>query len=166
MQGELLKAERIGDALKIVAILQGVPMLLDKVVQLSGKEVCITISEPKEKRSLDANAYLWLIIGKIADKLRTSKEEVYIKLLKDYGQSFVITVKKGYDISKAGIKYYEVLKEGTFKGKEFTAYKVFIGSSQYDTQQMSILIDGAVHEAKELGIDVEPTEYIDMLEGV
>ena len=35
MQGELLKAEKIGDALKIVAILQGVPMLLDKVVQLT-----------------------------------------------------------------------------------------------------------------------------------
>ena len=85
-------------------------------------------------------------------------------MLKDYGQSFVITVKKGYDISKAGIKYYEVLKDGIINGKEFTAYKVFIGSSQYDTQQMSILIDGAVHEAKELGIDVELTDYIDLMD--
>lgn len=166
MQGELIKADRVGDALKIVALVQDMPLVLERVAKLAGKAINITITEPKEKRSLDANAYLWLIIGKIADKMRTSKEEVYLKLLKDYGQSFVITVKKGYDISKAGIKYYEVLKEGTFKGKEFTAYKVFIGSSQYDTQQMSILIDGAVHEAKELGIDVELTDYIDMMEGV
>lgn len=166
MQGQLIKAEKIGDALKIVAILQDMPLVMEKVVQLTGKEVCISISEPKQKRSLDANAYLWLIIGKIADKLRTSKEEVYLKLLKDYGQSFVITVKKGYDISKAGIKYYEVLKDGLINGKEFTAYKVFIGSSQYDTKQMSVLIDGAVQDAKELGIDVELEDYIDLMEGV
>ena len=166
MQGELLKAEKIGDALKIIAVVQDMPPILDKVCSLSGKEVEINIKEPREKRSLDANAYFWVIVGKIADKLRASKEEIYFKMLKDYGQSVTITVKKGYDISKAGFKYYEVLKDGLIKGKEFTAYRVFIGSSQYSKQEMSVLIDGAVQEAKELGIDVELEDYIDLMEGV
>ena len=163
MQGELLKAEKIGDALKIVAILQGVPMLLDKVVQLSGKEVSITISEPKEKRSLDSNAYFWLLVNKLADKLHTSKDEMYLKLLKDYGQSIVVTVKSGLDLSQAGFKYYEVLKDGLINGKSFTAYKVFIGSSQYTKEQMSVLIDGAVQECKELGIETELDMYVDLM---
>ena len=157
MQGELIKADKIGDALKIVAIVQDMPPLLEKVVRLVGKEVSITVSEPKEKRSLDANSYFWLIVGKIADKLRASKDEIYFKLLKDYGQQVVITVKKGYDISKAGFKYYEVLRDGLINGKEFTAYRIFIGSSQYTKE------DGAVSEAKELGIEVELEDYVDLM---
>lgn len=166
MQGTLLKTEKLGDSLKIVAIVQDMPPILDKVCSLAGKEVEINIKEPKEKRSLDANAYFWVIVGKIADKLRASKEEIYFKLLKDYGQSVTITVKKGYDISKAGFKYYEVLKDGLINGKEFTAYRVFIGTSQYSKQEMSVIIDGAVQEAKELGIDVELEGYIDLMEGL
>ena len=164
MIGQLIKAERIGDTLKIVASLQDTPELLQQVSDLIGEEVNITISRPKEKRSLDANAYFWMIVGKIADKLRASKNEVYLQLLKNYGQSIVVTVGKKYDISKAGFKYYEVLRDGLINGKEFVAYKIFIGSSQYNKQEMSVLIDGAVQDAKELGIDVELTEYIDMME--
>lgn len=165
MHGDLVKADRVGDSLRIVAVLQDAPLLMDRVVSMAGKEVNITITEPKEKRSLDSNSYFWLIVGKIADKLRTSKDEVYFKLLKDYGQSVVITVKKGCDITKAGFKYYEVLRDGLINGKEFTAYKVFIGSSQYDTKEMSVLIDGAIQEAKDLGIEVELENYISLMEG-
>lgn len=163
MQGELIKAERVGDTLKIVAVVQDMAPVLDKVASMVGQEISLTISAPKEKRSLDANAYFWVIVGKIADKLRASKDEIYFKLLKDYGQHVVITVKKGYDISKAGFKYYEVLRDGLINGKEFTAYRVFIGSSQYSREEMGVLIDGAVSEAKELGIDVELEDYIDLM---
>ena len=165
MHGNLVKADRIGDSLRIVAVVQDAPLIMEKVTTLAGKEVNITIAEPKEKRSLDSNSYFWLIVGKIADKLHTSKDEVYFKLLKDYGQSVVITIKKGYDITKAGFKYYEVLKDGLINGKEFTAYRIFIGSSQYDTKEMSVLIEGAISDAKELGIDVELENYISLMEG-
>lgn len=164
MQGELIKAERDGNACKITALLYDAPVMLDRVIKLSGKEVNITISEPKEKRSLDSNAYFWLLVNKLADKLHTSKDEMYLKLLKDYGQSIVVTVKSGLDLSQAGFKYYEVLKDGLINGKSFTAYKVFIGSSQYTKEQMSVLIDGAVQECKELGIETELDMYLNLME--
>lgn len=164
MQGELIKAERDGNACKVTALLYDAPAILDKVIKLSGKEVNITISEPKEKRSLDSNAYFWLLVNKLADKLHTSKEEMYLKLLKDYGQSIVVTVKQGLDLSQAGFKYYEVLKDGLINGKPFTAYKVFIGSSQYTKEQMSVLIDGTVQECKELGIETELDMFVDLME--
>lgn len=164
MQGELVKAERDGNACKITALIYDAPAVLDRVIGLAGKEVSIQIALPKEKRSLDSNAYFWLLVNKLADKLHTSKEEMYVKLLKDYGQSIVVTVKQGLDLSQAGFKYYEVLKDGLINGKPFTAYKVFIGSSQYTKEQMSVLIDGAVQECKELGIETELDMFVDLME--
>ena len=166
MQGEIIKVSKEGNAAKLTALLYDSPAVLDRVADLSGKEVNITISVPKEKRSLDSNNYLWALIRKIALKQRRTIEEVYFDLLRDYGQSVVITVKTGYDISRAGFKYYELLKEGLLNGKPFTAWKVFIGSSQYNKEEMHILIEGAIKECKELGIDtdlIQLEQYVDLM---
>ena len=55
MQGELIKAERDGNALNITAKIFDSDSVLDKVAGLSGKEISITISKPREKRSLNSN---------------------------------------------------------------------------------------------------------------
>ena len=164
MQGELIKAERDGNACKITALIYDAPAVLDRVVGLAGKEVSIQIALPKEKRSLDSNNYFWLLVNRLADKLHTSKDEMYLKMLKRYGQSIIVTVKQGLDIEKAGFKYYELLKDGLINGKPFTAYKIFIGSSQYSKEEMSVLIDGTVSECKELGIETELDMYVDLME--
>lgn len=118
----------------------------------------------RKKRSLDANAYFWVLVGKIADKLRASKDEIYFEMLKKYGQSITVTVRAGLDLSRAGFKYYALFKDGISAGKPFEAYRVFIGSSQYDTREMSVLIDGVVQEAKELGIEtLTPLELAEIL---
>lgn len=163
MEAELLKAEKDGNAVKITAIIYDTPAVMDRIVKLSGKEVNITLAEPKEKRSLDSNSYFWLLVNKLADKLHTSKDEMYLKLLKDYGQCVVVTVKQGTNLDRAGFKYYEVFKDGLINGKPFTAYKIFIGSSQYDKAQMRELIDGTVQECKELGIETELEQYVDLM---
>ena len=65
------------------------------------------IKEHKEKRSLTANAYAWSLIGKIADALRTSKEETYLTMLKRYGQSEMVSVLSSIDVT-GYFKYYEI----------------------------------------------------------
>lgn len=50
------------------------------------------LKEYKEKRSKSQNAYAWEIIGKIANIQRLSKEEVYLQMLKDYGQSEFVSI--------------------------------------------------------------------------
>ena len=82
---------------------------------------------------------------------RLSKEEVYLQMLKDYGQSEIISMlsiinPKGY------LKYYEKIGKGQVNDKEFTHYKVYKGSSEYDSREMSILIDGVIQEATQLHI--------------
>jgi hypothetical protein len=74
-------------------------------------------------------------------------------MLKRYGQSEIVSVRSEINV-KGYFKYYDVFGKGYVNGKEFTHYKVFKGSSEYDTREMSILIDGIMDEAKNLDIDV------------
>lgn len=111
----------------------------------------------KKKRSLDANAYVWAIITKIANHpdIKSSKEEVYEEMLQKYGYLYqdeegyiTITVKAGIDISKieGHWKFYK-------SNGKFDCYLMIKGSSEYDTAEMAHFIDMVVQEAKELGIE-------------
>jgi hypothetical protein len=120
------------------------------------------ITEYHEKRSLSANAYAWVLINKIADVLRKSKEEVYFQMLKDYGQSEFVSVLSEIDVS-GYFKYYEEYGKGHVEGREFTHYKVYKGSSEFDSKEMSILIDGIVQEAKNLGIETRTPQEINQM---
>lgn len=117
------------------------------------REKIFEIKEKKRRRSLNANAYAWLLIGKLADVLRISKDECYVLMLKRYGQSEMVSVVSEIDV-RGYFKYYEEVGKTFLQGKNFTHYRVFKGSSEYDTREMSILVDGIVSEAKEVGIDV------------
>lgn len=116
------------------------------------KEYQVEIKEYKQKRSLNANAYAWVLINKIANVMRLSKEEVYLNMLKHYGQSQVFSIVSEVNIT-GYFKYYEVIGTSTLNNKEFNHIRVFKGSSEYDTKEMSIFIDGIVQEAKQLDIE-------------
>ena len=118
------------------------------------------IDHKKKKRSLNANSYAWLLITEIANKLRSSKEEIYLQMLKRYGQSSVVSIiDEAVPVFMKSVKYAEEFGKGTVNGKEFTHIKVYMGSSEMDTKEMAILIDGIVSEAEGLGIPtITPTE--------
>ena len=122
-------------------------------------KLSIEVKQYREKRSLNANAYAWKLIGEIADITRSSKEEVYLEMLRRYGQSEIISVVAHIPIGEY-IKYCEEAGESTLNGKLFKHYKVYKGSSEFDTREMSILIDGIVSEAKDLGIQTETPNQI------
>lgn len=116
------------------------------------KDKRFDIKEHKEKRSLNANNYAWKLITEIANVLRKPKEEVYLEMLKSYGQCEMISIVSSVDV-KGYFKYYEEAGRSFLNGKEFTHYKIYKGSSEFNTKEMSILIDGIVQEAKQLGIE-------------
>lgn len=124
----------------------------------------VKIDKHREKRSLNANAYLWKLVTEIGNVLSKSKEEVYLQMLKDYGQSMLIPVPRGTIPSRI-IKYYEFECSSQLNGKDADWYKCYIGSSEYNTKEMSILLEGVVQEAKNLGIktkdDIELERMID-----
>lgn len=117
------------------------------------------INEYKEKRSLSQNAYAWKLINEIGNKIGKSKEEVYLQMLKDYGQHEVISMISMID-PKGYFKYYEVIGTGIVNNKEFTHYKIFKGSSEFNTLEMKVFIDGIIQEATQLGIPTITDEEI------
>lgn len=129
------------------------------------REKTFEVKPYRQKRSLNANSYAWVLINEMANVLRTSKDEVYQEMLKRYGQSKVISVLSEIDISRF-VKYYEEIGKGHVEGKEFTHYRCFIGSSEYDSREMAILIDGIVYEAQELGIDTLPTTAVERMKAL
>lgn len=133
--------------------------------QTEGKWEVTEWHEKKPKRSLSANAYAWVLITKIAESMTPpqSKELVYLEMLKRYGQSEFVSVLSSIDV-KGYFKYYEEYGKGHVEGREFTHYKVFKGSSEFDVREMQILIEGIVQEAKDLGIEtMTPQEISQML---
>ena len=112
------------------------------------------ITKATQKRSLNANNYAWQLITNIGNVLRMSKEEVYFDMLKHYGQGGAVSVEERFtEHFKRTYKYYESLGKSVLNGKTFEHFRFWVGSSEYNTEEMSILIDGIVHEAKQLDIE-------------
>lgn len=132
---------------------------LDGVDSLRDIKLTIDLKKYRNKRSLNANAYAWKLIGEIADSVRSSKEEIYLKMLKRYGQSELVSVLSHVPVEHY-FRYYEEAGESDLNGKSFKHYRVYKGSSEFDTREMSVLIDGIVNEAKDLGIQTETPEQI------
>ena len=120
------------------------------------------INENTKHRTLTQNAYAWSLITQLGNKLNLSKDEIYLDMLKHYGQSTIISIKSNIDI-KGFFKYYEKLGESEVKGKLFSHYKVFKGSSEYTTIEMKIFIDGIIQECESVGIPTLTEEQIKQL---
>ena len=112
----------------------------------------LDIKKHRERRSLDANAYCWVLCTKIAEKVKTSKDEIYEEMLQKYGymSDITITVKSDVDMRRIDghWKFYQESGDGKFK-----AYVMIRGSSEYDSKEMAHFIDMIIDEAKELGIE-------------
>ena len=130
--------------------------------ELKDKPLEITIKPYRKKRSLDQNSYAWVLIGKMADKLLTSKDEVYLTMLKRYGQGGVIKVSpKNEQAILSALKYYEPHEKLYTETDKY--YRVWAGSSGYNTEEMTIFVDGIISEAKGLNIEVmTPDELAEM----
>lgn len=114
------------------------------------------IKEHRKKRSLNANSYAWVLCGAIANVLGSTKEEVYKKVIRDVGEFEVVPIRR--DAVEKFIKIWRSKGLGWLcdakpsKLEGFVNVTVYYGSSVYDTQQMSRLINSLVEEAKVLGI--------------
>lgn len=140
---------------------------------MTGKDLSIELKQYREKRSLDANAYYWCLVGKLAEVIDRSNNWVHNDMLRKYGVIEVIDGKPIYivipDTDAAGEKADEAstyhlkptsqVKEGN-DGRMYRTYMMLRGSSDYDTKEMSRLINGLVSECKETGIETMTPDQI------
>lgn len=143
--------------------MQGTPLQIIQWLYEQDKDKQFTIKEYKEKRSLNANNYYWKLVNEIANKLQTSKEEVHERMIKRYSQSEYISILEDVNIT-GYVRYFEEKNTFIHNGRKFKSYLVFKGSSEMDSKEMSILIDGIVSEAKEIGIETLTPDELAKLE--
>jgi len=133
---------------------------VDEIRGMDDKDLDITAKIHREKRSLNANAYFHVLVGKMADKMHVSKPRMKNMLLGRYGQReitsekpLIITVLSNIDLYEREDIHCIPIGYATLQGKDFTHWAVIRPSHTYDTHEMAALIDGTVEEAKELDIE-------------
>ncbi len=113
----------------------------------------------REKRSLDANALLWKCLGDIAGALRADKWDIYLTMLKRYGKYTHIVVKENaVDAVKAQWRECEVIGDMIVNGQRAVQMLCYFGSSSYNTQEFSRLLDGVISEMRELNLELPVSE--------
>ena len=151
--------EEIGKAMAIVR-------------KMKPKAYDLTVKEHRKKRSLDANAYAWVLIGKLADAMRVPPTVVYNNAIQNIGGNFEIipireeAVEKFKEVwTKQGLGW-PCVDMGQSKIKGYRNLRAYYGSSTYDTRQMSMLIDSLIQDCKALDIETLSEEKLSaMMEG-
>lgn len=132
-------------------------------IQLCEK-LSIKAVKHRNKRSLDANAYCWVMLQKIAEVLHQDKWNIYLEMLGKYGVFTHIIVKPNVvDKVKEEWRTVKELGEVNVNGVTGIQLQCYFGSSTYNTKEMSVLIDGIVYEAKELGIETLPPDELERM---
>ncbi len=121
-----------------------------------GKKYAAELKEHRERRSLDANAYMWQLLDKLAEVLGTTKEELYLGYVRRYGIFKDFHLEEGQH--ETFRKAWGMLGTGwptelvDYDGDKYVV-RAYYGSSQYNTKQMSRLINAVVEDCKEQDIE-------------
>jgi len=141
-----------------------------KGVIAKGKELTVEIKQYRAKRSLDANAYFHLLVGKIAQAMNLGEDETKVKLVLEYGsvmrdengEKVGFKLPASVDVNQI-YKYAKWFDERIENGHKFNCYIIYEHTHNLDTKQMARLIDGTVYEAKELDIETMTPAEIALL---
>lgn len=134
------------------------------------KELTVEVKQYRNKRSLDANEYCWVLCTEIAKVINSSKDEVYEQAINDYapldrredGGLVTVTMLKIIPVKLLG-GHWKILDDT--RGK-FNVYMRLKGSSEMNSAEMSHFLDGLVSDAKELGIETDTPEQIERMKSL
>ena len=148
----------------------GTPLEIIQWLYSQNKEQLFEIKDYREKRSLRANGYAWELIGKIANEIGSTKNEVYREYIKHKGIYRIITLSK--NAVPTFIKVWEerglgwLCETSETESDDYIDVIAYYGTSSYNTKQMSYFVDYIVQEAKELGIETLPPDEINRMKSL
>ena len=132
----------------------------------TNEDLIYELSEHKVKRSLNANAYFHLLCNELAQVLGKSNELMKIELNLSYGtvakdednKTLGCCVPKGTEIRN----FYEYSK--CYKQDDKFDYYIFYKrTSELNSKEFSILLNGTVQECKNLNIETLDDKEIERL---
>lgn len=135
------------------------------VYQMEHRTYTCELKKLYKKRSLDANAYFWVLADKLAEATRISKEEVYRHCIRDIGgntstvcvrEKAVNKLTEGW--TKNGMGWICDVIPSKLPGCKNVV--LYYGSSTYDSKQMARLIDNVIQDCEAVGIETWPQEKV------
>ena len=129
----------------------------------------LEVKEHKKKRSLDANAYAWVLINKIADALRITPIEVYRQAIQNVGGNYeVIPIKEEAadhfkQVWEAQGLGWPCVDMGKSKLQGFRNLRAYYGSSTFSVSQMQVFIDNLVQDCRALNIETLTPDKLALL---
>jgi hypothetical protein len=150
-------------------VLIGVPeTYLPALEELFNADVDVKISKHREKRSLDANSYFWVLLDQLAEKIGESKAEIYKSYIRNIGGvSDTICLKekavedfcKGWQ--KNGLGWQTEVVDSKLKGCKNVI--VYYGSSTFDSAQFSRLLDMLIQDCNAVGVPTATEKEINQM---
>ena len=129
----------------------------------------LTVKEHQKKRSLDANAYAWVLINKIADALRITPKEIYRQAIQNVGGNYEVLPVKAEaaehfkQIWEAQGLGWPCVDMGKSKIPGYINLRAYYGSSTFSVSQMQVFIDNLVQDSKALGIETLTPDKLSLL---
>lgn len=162
-----LSFDRNGNALITLVTREDVREAFDELTEC---EVTAEIKKWHPKRSLDANAYAWVLLDQLSAKLEIPKEELYREEIRNVGgvSDYICIKQEKADAFRRtwenrGIGWQtEEIPSKVDGCVNLLCYK---GSSEFDTKQMSDLIDTIIQDCESVGIPTMTDEQIAKLKG-
>lgn len=142
----------------------------EKFDQLKDKDLDIEIKQHRERRSKNANAYFHVLVNKIANEIGENEEVTKVRLVTSYGplartedgKYLMFILPRSADATDF-YKYAVLYDQRVVNGRKVNMWKVYKDTHMMDTKEMSRLIEGAIAEARELGIETAtPKELAEM----
>ncbi len=125
----------------------------------------------RKRRSLDANAYFWVLLNKLAEEINIPAIEIYRSYIRHIGgnNTIICVPDKAVDDLTKGWEHNGIgwqTEKTASKLKGCTNVILYYGSSTYDTKQMSRLIDMVVQDCQSVGIStMTPSELATLMQG-
>lgn len=131
----------------------------------AGKQYVVEVKQHREKRSLDANAYFWVLAHKLAEATGVPVVEIYRDAIKNIGGVSEHYCGKPEAIERLceawgqrGLGWIAETYESKLPG--MVNATLYYGSSSYDRNQMARLIDNIVQDCQAVGIETDTPEQI------
>jgi len=144
-----------------------VPMLA------TGIRVDVTVH--RDKRSKDANSYFHVLVGKLADVLRESKHYIKNKIVAEYGQPYIYDGKIATYTTTIPPEVIHYLPQtdchlwltntNQLNGETWYSYRVYKKTSELDSKEFSIMLDGLIRECQDMDIETMTPDELLRLQG-
>lgn len=138
---------------------------IEKLKKFKPGDLCtVEIKRPKDKRTLEQNRLIWLIIGLIDKRINgyfSDEMSIYCSLIRQAKiktQYFeTLEAAKGH-LEEVYRVVEEIERRVSEKGIETVLYRCYIGTSKFTKEEMSDFIEVLINRAYQEGLDIHHYE--------